>query len=151
MIIYLQWLRSNLTYIEQCHPGSNGFLKCCKMNTVSIGLVRGLFRCVHIWYRKIGQTFWPILYFTTMLRSVWSAWDTIFSLSCFFFFFVVVVVVVLCHSLREGSQRIVLQASSLTFFNNNFLTKLNKSLYNSQIEFLQTSLMECQKNVYYWS
>ena len=142
MVIYLQWLRSNLTYIEQCHPCSNGFLKCCKMNTVSIGLVKVLFRFVHRWYRKIRQTFWPILYFTTMLRSVWSAWDTIFSLSWFF---------VLCHSLREGSQRIVLQASSLTFFNNNFLTKLNKFLYNSQIEFLQTSLMEYQKNVYYWS
>lgn len=54
-----------------------------------------------------------------------------------------------CHSLREGSQRIVLQASSLNFFNNNFLTKLNKSLYSSQIVFLQTFLMEYQKNVCY--
>lgn len=103
-----------------------------------MGWSKGLFRFVHRWYRKIGQTFLPILYFTTMLRNVWSAWDAIFSLGCFF---------VRCHSLREGSQRSVLQASSLNFFNNNFLAKLNKSLYNTQIEFLQTSLMEYQKNL----
>lgn len=55
---------------------------------------------------------------------------------------------VLCHSLIKGSQRSVLWAS-LNFLNNDFLAKLNEPQYNNQIDFLQTSLMEYQKNICY--
>ena len=37
--------------------------------------------------------------------------------------------------------------ASLKFFNNDFLAKLNEPQYNNQIDFLQTSLMEYQKNI----
>lgn len=46
--MYLQWLRSNLTYIEQHHPGGNGFLKCHKMNTVKYWLGQKVYSSLSI-------------------------------------------------------------------------------------------------------
>lgn len=66
-----------------------------------------------------------------MLYSLWAA-----------FLFCVIV-------WERDPRELCFRLSSLNFFNNNFLTKLNKSLYSSQIVFLQTFLMEYQKNVCY--